>query len=88
VNLLGVMAIMAIECAELRRRQTGVATRGELCAIELEEGPGYCIEAEGIAFLDDDTGGLAPDFDDEGFGHGWISLVTLDMVSIRRFDNG
>jgi hypothetical protein len=88
VNLLGVMAIMAIECAELRRRQTGVAARGELCAIELEEGPGYCIEAEGIAFLDDDAGGLAPDFDDERFGHGWISLVTLDMVSIRRFDNG
>jgi hypothetical protein len=86
VNLLGVMAI---ECAELRRRQTGVAARGELCAIELEEGPGYCIEAEGIAFLDDDAGGLAPHFDDEGFGHGWISWsLTLDMVSIRRFDNG
>jgi hypothetical protein len=88
VNLLGVMAIVAIERAELCRRQPGMATRGELCAIEREERTGYCIEAEGVAFLDDDTRGLAPDFDDEGFGHGWISLVTLDMVSIRRFDNG
>jgi hypothetical protein len=88
VNLLGVMAIVAIERAELRRRQPGMAARGELCTIEREERTGYCIEAEGVAFLDDDTRGLAPDFDNEGFGHGWISLVTLDMVSIRRFDNG
>jgi hypothetical protein len=85
VRLVGVKAI---ECAELRRRQPGVAARGELCTIEREEGPGNCMEAEGIAFLDDDTRGLAPHFDDKGFGHGWISLVTLDMVSIRRFDNG
>jgi hypothetical protein len=59
-----------IECDELCRRQPGMAARGELCAIEREEGPGQCMEAEGVAFLDDDTRGLAPDFDDEGFGHG------------------
>ena len=73
---------------ELRCRQPGMAARGELRAVELEEGMSHRIEAEGVAFLDDDAGGLAPDFDDEGFGHGWISLVSLDMVSIRRFDNG
>jgi hypothetical protein len=85
VSLLGVVAI---ERAELRRCQSGMAARGELCAIDLEERTGQRVEAEGVAFLDDDAGGLAPDFDDEGFGHGWISLVSLDMVSIRRFDNG
>jgi hypothetical protein len=88
VSLLGVVAVVAIERAQLRRRQPSVAARRELCAIEREERMGDCMEAEGVALLDDDTRGLAPDFDDEGFGHGWISLVTLDMVSIRRFDNG
>jgi hypothetical protein len=82
------LGIVAIERAELRCRQPGMAARGELRAIELEEGTGHRIEAKGVAFLDDDAGGLAPHFDDEGFGHGWISLVSLDMVSIRRFDNG
>src|SRR5260370_23924880 len=47
--------------------------RGELPTIDLEEGTGARIEEEGVAVLDDDTGGLAPNFDDEGFGHGWIS---------------
>jgi hypothetical protein len=88
VSLLGVVAVVAIERAQLRRRQPSVAARRELCAIEREERMGDCMEAEGVALLHDDTRGLAPDFDDEGFGHGWISLVTLDMVSIRRFDNG
>jgi hypothetical protein len=83
-----ILGIVAIERGELRRRQSRMAARGELRAVELEEGMGQRIEAESIAFLDDDTGGLAPDFDDERFGHGWISLVSLDMVSIRRFDNG
>jgi hypothetical protein len=83
-----ILGIVAIERGELRRRQPRMAARGELRAIELEERMGQRIEAEGIAFLDDDAGGLAPHFDDEGFGHGWISLVSLDMVSIRRFDNG
>jgi hypothetical protein len=83
-----IVGIVAIERAELRCRQPGVAARGELRAVELEEGMGQRIEAEGIAFPDDDTGGLAPDFDDERFCHGWISLVSPDMVSIRRFDNG
>jgi hypothetical protein len=83
-----IVGIVAIERAELRCRQPGMAARGELRAIELKEGMSHRIEAEGVAFLDDDAGGLAPDFDDEGFGHGWISLVSLDMVSIRRFDNG
>jgi hypothetical protein len=83
-----ILGIVAIERAELRCRQSRMAARGELRAVELEEGMRQRIEAEGIAFLDDDAGGLAPDFDDERFGHGWISLVSLDMVSIRRFDNG
>ncbi|HEX9523349.1 MAG TPA: hypothetical protein VF949_10285, partial [Reyranella sp.] len=74
MTLLGVIPIkVAIEGAEPRRRQPGMAGRGELRTIELEEGTGQRIEAEGVAFLDDDTGGLAPNFDDEGFGHGWIS---------------
>ncbi|HMJ98304.1 MAG TPA: hypothetical protein VK552_03250 [Reyranella sp.] len=85
---MSLLGVVAIERPELRRRQPGMAARGELCAIEREVRTGDCIEAEGVAFLDDDARGLAPDFDDEGFGHGWISLVTLDMVSIRRFDNG
>jgi hypothetical protein len=83
-----VIGRVAIERAELRCRQSGMAARGELRAVELEEGMSHRIEAKGVAFLDDDAGGLAPHFDDEGFGHGWISLVSLDMVSIRRFDNG
>jgi hypothetical protein len=83
-----ILGIVAIERGELRRRQSRMAARGELRAVELEERMGQRIEPEGIAFLDDDTGGLAPHFDDERFGHGWISLVNLDMVSIRRFDNG
>ena len=59
-----ILGIVAIERGELRRRQSRMAARGELRAVELEERMGQRIEAEGIAFLDDDTGGLAPDFDD------------------------
>jgi hypothetical protein len=83
-----IVDIASAEAIEPRRRQPGMAGRGELRAVDREEGTRHRIEAEGVAFLDDDTGGLAPDFDDERFGHDWISLVTLDMVSIRRFDNG
>jgi hypothetical protein len=53
-----------------RRRQPGMTWRGELRAVELKEGSGYGMETEGVAFPDDDAGGLAPHFDDEGFGHG------------------
>jgi len=56
VSLLGVVAI---ERPELRRRQPGMAARGELCTIEREVRTGDCIEAEGVAFLDDDARGLA-----------------------------
>ena len=47
-----------------------MARRGELHAVQLEERAGDRVEAEGIAFLEDDARGLAPDLDDEGFGHG------------------
>jgi hypothetical protein len=83
-----IIGIVALERGELRCRQPRMTAGGELRAVELEEGMSHRIEAEGVAFPDDNAGGLAPHFDDEGFGHGWISLVSLDMVSIRRFDNG
>ena len=60
---------------EPRRGQPGEAGLGELRAIELEERRGNGVEAEGIAFLQNDAGKLAPDFDDEGFGQ-----VMLDSV--------
>jgi hypothetical protein len=52
---------------EPRRRQLGEAGLGKRSTIELEERRGNGVEAEGIAFLQDDAGNLAPDFDDEGF---------------------
>jgi hypothetical protein len=52
---------------EPRRRQPGKAGLGELRAVELEERRGDGMEAEGIALLQDDTGKLAPDFDDKRF---------------------
>jgi hypothetical protein len=54
----------------MRQAAPPPAARGELRAVELEKRTGHCIESKGVAFLDDDTGGLAPYFDDEGFGHG------------------
>jgi hypothetical protein len=65
---------------EARRRQARVARRGELGAVEGEVGFGKRMEAEGIAVLHDDTGGLAPDFDNERFGHGRISVIRLRWV--------
>jgi hypothetical protein len=62
---------------EPRRRQPGEAWLGERGTVELEERRGNGVKPEGIAFLQNDAGKLAPDFDDEGFGHGWISLVRL-----------
>ena len=32
------------------------------------------MEAESVSFLQDDARRLTPDFDDEGFGHGTVSL--------------
>jgi hypothetical protein len=52
---------------EPRRRQPGQAGLGELRAVEFEERRGDGVEAEGVALLQNDTGKLAPDFDDEGF---------------------
>jgi hypothetical protein len=52
---------------EPRRGQPGEARLGELRAVEFEERRSNGVEAEGIAFLEDDAGKLAPDFDDEGF---------------------
>jgi len=62
-----------------RRRQPGEAGLGELRTVEFEERRGHGVEAEGIAFLQNDAGKLAPDFDDEGFRE-----VMLDSV----FDHG
>ena len=47
-----------------------MAGRRELCAIQFEERTSECMEAEGIAFLEDDARRFAPDLDNEGFGHG------------------
>jgi hypothetical protein len=47
--------------------EAGEAGLGERRAIELEERRGNGVEAEGIAFLQDNASKLAPDFDDEGF---------------------
>jgi hypothetical protein len=58
-------------------RQPGMTERGELRAIEDEERRRDGMEAERVAFPQHHAGGLAPDFDDEGFGHGEISLVRL-----------
>jgi hypothetical protein len=58
-------------------RQPGMTERGELSAVEDKERRRHGMETEGIAFPQHHTGGLAPDFDDEGFGHGEISLVRL-----------
>jgi hypothetical protein len=60
---------------EPRRRQPGEAGFGKLRTVQLEERRGNGMEAEGIALLQDDTGKLAPDFHDEGFGQ-----VMLDSV--------
>jgi len=55
------------------------------------------MEAEGIAFLQDNAGKLAPHFDDiriseGGFGHGMDHglnlLFGVEMVTIRRLRNG
>ena len=48
--------------------KTGLAGRHERHAIEREERPGERVKTEGVAFLQHDAGGLAPDLDDVGFG--------------------
>jgi hypothetical protein len=58
-------------------RQPGMTERGELRAIEDEERRRDRVETERVAFSQHHAGGLAPDFDDERFGHGGISLVRL-----------
>jgi hypothetical protein len=39
------------------------------------------MEAESVAFLQDDARRLTPDFDDEGFGHGTVSLEAEVSVA-------
>jgi hypothetical protein len=72
--------------------EPGEAGLGERRSIELEERLRHCVEAEGVSLLHHDTGELAPDFDDEGFGHGLDHglnlLLDREMVTIRRFNNG
>jgi hypothetical protein len=60
---------------EPRRRQPGEAWLGERGTVELEERQGNGVKPEGIAFLQNDAGKPAPDFDDEGFGE-----VMLDSL--------
>jgi hypothetical protein len=55
---------------EARRSQPGEPGLGELRTIEREERRCDGMESEGVTFLHHDAGKLAPDFDDEGFGHG------------------
>jgi hypothetical protein len=52
--------------------EAGEAGLGERSAIELEERRGDGMKAESIAVLQDDTGKLAPDFDDE-----WLVMDSL-----------
>jgi len=56
--------------------------RGELRAVDGEERSGQRVEEIGVAVAHDHAGGLAPDFDDERFGHGSISVIRLTMDSI------
>jgi len=81
-----------VTVVELRRRELGKAGLGEFDAVEFEERRCDGMEAEGIAFLQDNAGKLAPNFDDEGLGHrmdhGLNLLFEVEMVTIRRLSNG
>jgi hypothetical protein len=68
--------VLAIEIKP-RRRKARMTARRELRAVEREVRRGDRMETESVAFLQHHTDGLAPDFDDEGFGHGWISRLAL-----------
>src|SRR6185437_11245254 len=46
-----------------------MARRRELRALEGKEGTCNCMKAEGVAFLQDEPGGLTPDFDEDGLRH-------------------
>jgi hypothetical protein len=80
-----------VTIVEPRRGQFGKTRLGEFRAIELEKRRGDGMEAKGIAFLQHDTGKLAPDLDDEWFvhmlDHGLNLLVDVEMVTIRRLSN-
>src|SRR5690348_13643170 len=58
----------------------------ELRAVEREERTGKRMEAEGVAFLQDEAGGLAPDFDDIGFGH--LSLLPARGPALLSENSG
>jgi hypothetical protein len=77
---------------EPRRGQPGKAGYGELRAIELAKRRSDGMKAERIALLQDDTGKLAPHFNDERFGDGLHHrlnlLLDLYMVTMRRSGNG
>jgi hypothetical protein len=66
----GVARLIELEAS---RGQSCVTRLGELDAVEGEERLRHRMEAERIAFLHHQADGLAPYFDDVGFGHGWIS---------------
>jgi hypothetical protein len=62
-----------------------MARLGELRPVEGEERLRHGVKAESIAFFRHHADGLAPDFDDVGFGHG-RSPGYAEMVPIRHFD--
>jgi hypothetical protein len=62
---------------EARGSKARVARLGELGAVEGEVRLHHRVEAEGIALLRHHADGLAPYFDNVGFGHGWISRREL-----------
>jgi hypothetical protein len=77
---------------EPRRSQPGQAGYGKFRAVELAERRGDGMEAERTALFQDDTGELAPHFNDEWFGDGLHHrlnlLLDLYMVTMRRSGNG
>jgi hypothetical protein len=91
---MGIAGVTCIEAGSRKLRQPGL---GELRAVQLEERRGDGVEAERFALLQDDSGKLAPHFDDErlddgGLGHGLHHrlnlLLGVEMVTRRTFDNG
>ncbi len=63
--------------------EAGVAERVELGAVELLERTAERVKAKGLAFLEDKSRGLSPDFDNEWFGHVHLLRPSnrVDMVT-------
>src|SRR6478609_6459108 len=80
-------ALVGADCVghrlEFRGGEPGMAQRVELRAVQLGERTGERMEAEGLAFLQDDTGRLAPDLDDQRFGHGYSPLLLTSHLGTK-----